>query len=179
MKILLHICCAPCSIHPFRELLKNDKDLVAGFFYNPNIHPFTEMEKRRGAIADYAKSINLDIVFGGYDMEDFFKNIGTNMQAPSRCRICWKMRLEKTAKYAKEAGFDAFTSTLLVSPYQDRQAILEIGSEIEDETGVKFLSDDWRSGFRQAQQCARENNIYRQKYCGCVFSEKERFAKNG
>ncbi len=173
MKILLHICCAPCAIHPFQELSKEDKNSVTGFFYNPNIHPFSEMDKRRRAAADYARKAKFNIIFGEYDTGDFFKNIGSNTEAPSRCLPCWKMRLAKTARRAKEEGFDAFTTTLLVSPYQDREAIVKTGSEISREFGVSFIDDDWRGGFKEAQKAARENDIYRQKYCGCVFSQKK------
>ena len=132
------------------------------------------MDKRRQAAADYAKKAKFDIIFGEYDVEDFFKGIEADIKAPSRCRLCWKMRLKKTAQRAKEEGFEAFTTTLLVSPYQDREAIVKIGSELAGEFGVTFIDSDWRGGFRQAQQAARESDIYRQKYCGCTFSEKER-----
>ena len=135
------------------------------------------MERRRRAVADYAAGASFNVIFTEYDMENFFKTIGPNIEAPSRCRICWKMRLEETARYAKKEGFEAFTTTLLVSPYQERRAIMEIGSELSAEFGVKFLDNDFRDGFRAAQQFAREHNMYRQKYCGCIFSEKERFCK--
>ena len=178
MKILLHICCAPCVIHPLRELAEESENSITGFFYNPNIHPYAEMEKRRQAVADYAIKKGLEVIFGEYDMENFFKNVGTNVEVPLRCHICWRMRLYKTARYAKEQGFGAFTTTLLVSPYQDNQTIMKIGSELDNEFGITFLDKDFRSGFRSAQQLAREHDIYRQKYCGCVFSEKERFCKD-
>ena len=176
MKVLLHICCAPCAIHPFQELSKEARNSVTGFFYNPNIHPFSEMDRRRRAVADYADGGGLRVIFGDYDAEAFLRKLGTSTEAPSRCRACWRMRLEKTARRAREEDFDAFTTTLLVSPHQDRGAIVEIGSEAAGKFDVRFLDDDWRAGFRQAQQAARENNIYRQKYCGCIFSEKERFS---
>lgn len=177
MKVLLHICCAPCAITPFSELTEKNGHSLTGFFYNPNIHPYSEMEKRRCAIADYAAGKKLEVIFGDYDIENFFRDISGNMDAPSRCRICWRMRLRRTASVAREKGFDAFTTTLLVSPYQGREAILDIGRELSKESGVKFIDCDWRDGFRAAQQLARERDIYRQKYCGCVFSEKERFNK--
>jgi predicted adenine nucleotide alpha hydrolase (AANH) superfamily ATPase len=159
-----------------RELTKENNS-VTGFFYNPNIHPYAEMEKRRHAVADYAGKEGLEVIFADYDMENFFKNISTNIESPLRCHICWKMRLYKTAQYAKDEGYSAFTTTLLVSPYQDRQAIVKIGSELNDKLGIEFIDTDWRGGFRTVQQFAREQNIYRQKYCGCIFSEKERFQK--
>jgi len=171
MKVLLHICCAPCVIHPLRELTKKNKNSITGFFYNPNIHPYAEMEKRRQAVADYAIKENFEVIFGEYDIENFFKNVGANIEAPSRCLICWQTRLYKTAECAKEKGFDAFTTTLLVSPYQDQAKIVEIGNECGHKLGVEFLSKDFRSGFRLAQQHAKESGIYRQKYCGCVYSQ--------
>ena len=135
------------------------------------------MDKRRRAVADYAAGAGFNVVFAEYDTENFLKTIGANTEAPSRSRICWRMRLEKAARYAKTKGFEAFTTTLLVSPYQERRAIVEIGSGLSDESGVKFIDSDFRDGFRAAQQFAREHDIYRQKYCGCIFSEKERFSK--
>ena len=135
------------------------------------------MERRRKAVADYASKEGLKIVFGEYNTEDWFKKICDDTKAPSRCHICWRVRLHKAAQYAKKNGFDAFTTTLLVSPYQDREAIVKIGSEISSESGVKFLDNDFRGGFKAAQQLARESDIYRQKYCGCIFSEKEKFCK--
>ena len=174
MKILLHICCAPCAIHPFRELIKSGENEVTGFFYNPNIHPASEEEKRRQALTDYAKKENFEVIFGKYDVREFFKRIGAEQEAPSRCKICWRMRIEKAAEIAKTERFDAFTTTLLVSPYQDRESITEIGAECGRSFGVQFLAADFRDGFRSAQEKAREHGIYRQKYCGCVFSEKER-----
>ena len=150
---------------------------MTGFFYNPNIHPFTEMEKRRQAVADYAAREDLQVIFGTYEMDGFFRALGGVFDAPARCGICWRMRLAEAAGFARDNGYDAFTSTLLVSPYQDRDAIVEIGNDLARESGVKFIGDDLRDGFRRAQQFAREHGIYSQKYCGCVFSEKERFCK--
>ena len=179
MKILLHICCAPCVIYPLQELAEKGLNSVTGFFYNPNIHPYAEMEKRRRAVADYAKEANFEIIFGEYDAAAFLRNIGGNKEAPSRCLLCWRMRLAETARRAKEKGFEAFTTTLLVSPYQDREAIVKAGTELGAEFGVAFIDSDWRGGFREAQQAAREGGIYRQKYCGCMFSERERFSAKG
>ena len=177
MKILLHICCAPCAIHPLRELAGTGDNTITGFYYNPNIHPFTEWEKRRRALIDYAQSQKLDVIYGGYEIERFFGGLKGEFESPGRCLSCWRMRLAATACAAKEGGFDAYTTTLLVSPYQDRDTIVNIGKELSDEAGVVFLGEDYRTGFRQAQQLARERGMYRQKYCGCVFSERERFQK--
>ena len=177
MNILLHVCCAPCLIHPFRELSLIDNNSVTGFFYNPNIHPFTEFKARLDAAKGYSDTIGMKLIVHKYDMENFFKRLGPNIEPQNRCGICWRMRLHETALYAKENGFDAFASTLLVSPYQSREDILKIGWHIADEQKIEFVDRDWRPGFKEAQAFARENNIYRQKYCGCVFSEKERYCK--
>ena len=177
MKILLHICCAPCSIHPYRELKLKDTDSIAGFFYNPNIHPYTEYQKRKNAIKDYSGKTGFPVTIHKYDTENFFKALSGNEKAPGRCRICWRMRLEETASFAKENRFDAFTTTLLVSPYQDQDKLREIGVDISKKFGLEFLYKDFRNGFRFSQQEAKEKSLYRQKYCGCVFSEKERYKK--
>lgn len=174
MRILLHICCAPCAIYPFKELIKKSGNDVTGFFYNPNIHPAEEETRRRQALADYAEKENFAVIFGDNDAEEFFKRIGDKQEAPLRCEICWRMRLEKTAETAKREHFDVFTTTLLVSPYQNQDAIKEIGAECGSRFGVKFLAVDFRGGFRDAQEEAKDEGMYRQKYCGCVFSEKAR-----
>lgn len=173
MKILLHICCAPCSIHPFSELLKEGGNSITGFFYNPNIHPAEELEKRRDAVSAYSKNEDFDVIFGEYEPDKFFKETSDHAEAPGRCSICWRMRLRKTAEHAKRGRYDAFTTTLLVSPYQDREEIIKIGSECGKEFGVDFIASDFRGGFRKAQDEAREHGIYRQKYCGCIYSQKE------
>jgi len=172
MKILLHICCAPCSIHPFNELLKDKISRITGFFYNPNIHPAEEYEKRRRAFIEYSEKNGFDVIFGEYEPEAFFKEIGTLTEVPERCAICWRMRLSKTAECAKNNGCDSFTTTLLVSPYQNRQEIIRIGAECGKRFGVEFIGSDFRDGFRQAQEEAKSQGIYRQKYCGCKYSQR-------
>ncbi|MDD5679765.1 MAG: epoxyqueuosine reductase QueH [Candidatus Omnitrophica bacterium] len=174
MKILLHVCCAPCAIHPFRELIKNSANEVTGFFYNPNIHPAEEEKRRRQALTEYAKKDNFGVIFGEYNAEEFFRKVGDKQESPLRCGICWRLRLEKTAETAKSAKFDAFTTTLLVSPYQNQDMIKEIGADCGRKFGVQFIAVDFRGGFRDAQAEARNSGIYRQKYCGCVYSQKER-----
>lgn len=177
MKILLHICCAPCSIHPYRELKLKDSDSITGFFYNPNIHPYVEYKQRKDAVEDYSKKTGNSIVFHKYDIENFFREVSGNEELGARCKICWRMRLEETANFAKLNGFDAFTTTLLVSPYQDQDQIKQIGRDVSRRVGVDFLYKDFRDGFRDSQKIAKEKGLYRQKYCGCIFSEKERYEK--
>lgn len=177
MKILLHICCAPCSIHPYKELELDKQNSLGGFFYNPNIHPYAEYKHRKTALEEYSKKIGLRVIFHKYDAERFFKHVSGNEKFGARCAICWRLRLEETADYAKLNGFGAFTTTLLVSPYQDQDRLREIGMDISKKSGVDFLYKDFRPGFKSCQDEAKRLEIYRQKYCGCVFSEKERYEK--
>ena len=179
MRILLHICCAPCSIHPYRELKSTDTDSISGFFYNPNIHPFTEYQERKKALEDYSRKTGFPVVFHKYDVENFFREVSGNEALLTRCRICWRMRLEETANFAKNNGFDGFSTTLLVSPYQDQEEIKRLGMDVSKRCGVNFLYKDFRSGFRSSQQEARQKGLYCQKYCGCIFSEKKRYEKSG
>jgi epoxyqueuosine reductase len=175
MNILLHICCAPCSIYPFKELLKNPDNKVTGFYFNPNIHPEDEYTKRRSAIEAYSKNNNLEVIYPEYEPDHFFMKILNNEEAPGRCRICWQMRLEKTSLYASKNGFDSFSTTLLISPYQDHLVIRAMGEDIARRSSINFYYRDFRNNFREAQDDAREKNLYRQKYCGCKYSEEERF----
>ena len=177
MKLLLHTCCAPCLIYPYESLRQQGYE-VEGYFYNPNIHPLSEHKNRKRAIVDYSKANNILVhIEEAYIPEDFFRVVVNNEQSPQRCHLCWKLRLEKTAKFAKDKGIDSFSTTLLVSPYQDIDKIKQIGEEISKEQGVKFVSEDFRVGFRDAHKKAKEIGLYCQKYCGCIFSEMERYAK--
>ena len=176
MKLLLHTCCAPCVIHPF-EALKGEGFKITSFFYNPNIHPYTEYINRKGALEDYSKRYKIPVVFHKYDIENYFRRISGNEGLGARCRLCWQMRLEETALFGTQNNYDLFTTTLLVSPYQSQSIIKAIGEETGDKYGINFLFKDFTGGFRKAQDKAREENLYRQKYCGCVFSERERYDK--
>jgi len=176
VKILLHVCCAPCALYSFEHLEKRGHT-AEGLFFNPNIHPYTEYKARLKSIEDLALSEGLKMSYGDYGLDDFLACIGDNTKNPGRCSACWRMRLEETARCAGEDGFEAFTTTLLISPYQDQEELKKIGSEIEGKTGVKFYYADFRKGFRQSQHASREKGFYMQKYCGCIFSEKERYEK--
>lgn len=177
MKILLHTCCAPCLIYPRQRLCEKDFE-VAAFFYNPNIHPYTEFKKRSDALKEYTDKNNITVYFyEEYDIENFFQAINNNEEEPKRCTACWRLRLKKTAQKAKELGFDAFTSTLLVSPYQSQEIIKDIGDSIAEEEGVEFYFEDFKPDFKLAQKEAKELNLYMQKYCGCLYSERARYIK--
>jgi len=173
MKLLLHICCAPCVIYPFRRLKEKGYE-VAGLFYNPNIHPFAEYKNRRLALESYAKDNSIEVFYPEYMPQDFFRAVNLKESTPLRCEHCWGLRLQETARCAKQNGFNAFSTTLLVSPYQGQDALKRLGLQAARQAGVDFYYEDFRPGFRQAHDQARAQGIYCQKYCGCLYSEIER-----
>ena len=173
MKLLVHTCCAPCAIEAV-DRSKKDGFKVTGFFYNPNIHPESEYNKRKDESLKYFDSEGLELIEGDYESQSFFTKVKENQIPPKRCLICWEMRLNKTSTFAKEKGFDSFTTTLLGSPYQNHKALKGICERLSDEKKIKFYYKDFREGFKKAHNLAREKGIYCQKYCGCVFSMVER-----
>ncbi|MBQ6831154.1 MAG: epoxyqueuosine reductase QueH [Oscillospiraceae bacterium] len=175
MKTLLHICCAPCA-NQCIEVLRGDKIEVTGFWYNPNIHPYTEYRARRDCLRDYAGQIELPLIEkNDYALRPFVRAVAEDLD--HRCGKCYEMRLFETAKAAKEGGFDSFTSSLFISPYQNFDLMQETAQRAAAEYGVEFLFRDFRPYFRAGQEKARELGFYMQKYCGCVFSEEERYIK--
>ena len=174
MKLLLHICCSPCALYPAKKLLGTKFKEVTGFYYNPNIHPPSEYKKRRDALQDMEEQLNLKVIYPPYEMEEYFKKISSIKNSLERCRLCWELRLLETAKFAKENNFDSFTTTLLISPYQNHELVKEICQKISRENNIDFYYEDFRKGFRESQEEAKKHDIYRQKYCGCLFSELER-----
>ncbi len=172
-RLLLHICCGPCGIYPFQKL-NEEGFAVDGFFYNPNIHPEEEFDRRREAVYEFSRKNLFKVNFNDYSPEDFFDKTEPSMEKGKRCLTCWTLRLRKTALFARENKFDCFTTTLLISPYQDQAKIREIGENISREEGIGFFYRDFREGFRDSQSMAREMGLYRQKYCGCIYSRVER-----
>lgn len=177
MKILLHACCAPCLIHPAEELKLNGFEVTA-YFYNPNIHPLAEYKNRQAAFKDVAAITPVEVIYAEYNPREFFNAVNFKENTPERCLACWSLRLEQSAKFAKEKKFDCFSTTLLVSPYQDQQALKDIGGRIARKEGVDFYYRDFRPGFRQAHKLAKQHGIYCQKYCGCIYSEIERWKQS-
>ncbi len=174
MKVLLHTCCAPCSIKCI-EKLKDDNINPTVFWYNPNIHPFKEYQIRRDTLIKYVKNNNIDYLeHHEYGLRHFISDIYPYM-GKERCEFCYEMRLSKTAEYAKKIGFDAFSTTLLISPYQRHEMIKKIGEKFEKKYNIKFLYRDFRPYFSDGQDEARKMNFYMQKYCGCIFSEEDRY----
>lgn len=176
MKLLMHTCCAPCSIYCIDSLRQENIEPTI-YWYNPNIHPYIEYKTRRDTLKEYTKSIHIEAIFEeDYGLDEFCKNVICDLE--NRCAsYCYRVRLEQTAKFAKENGFDTFTTTLLVSPYQKHDELKKIGEELAIKYGLTFLYRDFRVGFRQGQAKARELGLYMQKYCGCIFSEEDRYLR--
>ena len=174
MKLLMHTCCAPCSVYCIDELRSEGIEPTL-YWYNPNIHPYTEYKLRRDTLKEYAESIKVNAIFEEeYGLNEFTKNVINDLK--NRCvNYCYKVRLEQTVKYAKKNGYDAFTTTLFVSPYQRHEAIKELCEELSQRYNIEFVYRDFRIGFREGQAKARELGLYMQKYCGCIFSEEMRY----
>lgn len=175
MNTLLHICCAPCA-NMCIDTLRADGFAVTGFWYNPNIHPFTEYRSRRNCLREYAQTIDLQLIErNDYGLRPFVREVASDIE--HRCVKCYEMRLYAAAQTAVENGFDSFTSSLFISPYQKHDLMREVAERAADEYGVQFLYRDFRPYFKEGQARARELGFYMQKYCGCVFSEEERYLK--
>ena len=172
MKLLLHTCCAPCLIYPLNRLKKSGYEVTC-FFFNPNIYPSLEYQDRRKALIEYSTHCDAQVFYPEYMPSEFSEAIIEHLSKPSRCEICWTIRLKRTANFARMNGFGAFSTTLLVSPYQDHEALKRIGYEIAAKEGVFFRYEDFRPGFRKAQAEAKSLGLYRQKYCGCKYSQEE------
>lgn len=171
--ILLHICCGPCTIYPLK-ILREDGARVSGFFFNPNIHPYREFKKRLATLREYAASVSLPLeIDGTYELEPFLK--GAMDFGKDRCLYCYRTRLEKVFEKGRENGVDAVTTTLLYSKYQRHDDIKTIGQELSSASGMPFLYRDFREGWQEGVDESRRMDMYRQPYCGCIFSEKERY----
>lgn len=172
----MHTCCAPCSVYCI-DSLKKDGIEPTIFWFNPNIHPYMEYKARRDCLKDYVKTVGVKAIFQeDYGLDEFCKNVVSDI--PNRCvNFCYRKRIGETAKYAAKNGFDAFTTTLLVSPYQKHEELVAVCEEMAALCGIEFVYRDFREGFREGQKKARELGLYMQKYCGCIFSEEERYQK--
>jgi len=176
MKVLLHICCGPCSIWPVKNLRKDGIN-VMGFFYKHNIHPYTECLKRQETVQNYAEQINLRMIYQeGYDLEGFIQNVV--YREADRCRYCYHERLRSTAMLARRGKFDYFSTTLLYSKFQNHELVKSIGESIGKSVGVPFFYQNFREGWKEGVETSKQLGMYRQQYCGCIYSEKERFFKS-
>ncbi len=177
MRVLLHICCAPCAIYPLKIMREKGID-VFGFWYNPNIHPFTEYKRRLETLKEYAAQANLRMIWRDrYELDEFLQGVVFREAFGIRCRFCYHKRLEATAQVAKHGKFDAFTTTLLYSKFQNHNLICEIAETLAKKHGVNFYYEDFRKGWKEGIEISRQLGMYRQQYCGCIYSERDRFAK--
>lgn len=173
MKLLLHTCCGPCAIYPV-ETLRQDGVEVMGFFYRHNIHPYTECLRRQETLAEYAASIDLKVIFQeGYDLEGFLQRAA--FRESNRCEVCYHDRLAAAAHMARTGKFDAFSSTLLYSRFQKHDMIRAIGEAAGKRIGVPFYYRDFRAGWKYGIETSKRLGMYRQQYCGCIYSEKDRY----
>jgi predicted adenine nucleotide alpha hydrolase (AANH) superfamily ATPase len=173
MKLLLHICCAPCAIYPVKELRSQGVD-VTGFFYNHNIHPYQEYRKRLDTVQAYAGLVDLEVVCRDeYRLEEFLGAVAG--QPDQRCLYCYSSRLEVAARTAAELNFPVYSSSLLYSRYQKHEVIREMGERIGKKYGVRFFYEDFRRGWQEGIALSKQMALYRQQYCGCIYSEKERY----
>jgi predicted adenine nucleotide alpha hydrolase (AANH) superfamily ATPase len=177
MRILLHTCCGPCALYPLRTLRAAGHE-VTGFFFNHNIHPYQEYARRRDAVLQMAEQENMPLILrDDYDLEGFLANVAAAPQ--ERCSYCYASRLRATAQAAAEACFEAFTASLLYSRYQKHDQIKTSGEQLGSEFGVPFYYHDFRPGWQEGIKASKELGLYRQQYCGCIYSEKERYWRKG
>ena len=171
MKLLLHTCCGPCLSGVYGVLADEQIDMTA-YFFNPNVHPQAEFEKRVGAFLDFTSRTKMKIVMNDmYGREMFEKEVLT--AKGERCVNCYRLRLEATAVHAAKNGYDEFSTTLLISPYQKHEKIRAVGEELAVKHSIRFMYRDFRPYYRESQRIAREMGLYRQKHCGCFLSEAE------
>ncbi len=174
-KLLLHTCCGPCSIYVVEQLSKDYE--VTVYFFNPNIHPRKEYLARRDEIKKYLDKIKVEFVEGEYNTKDWFNRIKGLEKEPEkgkRCDICFELRLGKTAEKAKQDNYDYWAATLSISPHKDIKKINSIANKLAKQYKVPFLDKDWKknNGFKIACDMSKQENFYRQNYCGCIYSQK-------
>ncbi len=174
MRLLLHICCGPCLVYPL-SVLREQGIETRGYFFNPNIHPYTEFKRRLESLADYAEMENMPmIVRDDYPLEEWLRAV--TYRESERCSHCYHLRLSAVARAAKNSGFDAFSTTLLYSKFQSHERIRAIADSAAKEAGVGFHYQDFRMGWQEGIEGSKSAGLYRQSYCGCIYSERDRFA---
>ena len=174
MRILLHICCGNCAIYPVK-MLREQKHEIAGYFYNHNIHPYQEFKKRLDTTRQYAEQTQLQLtVDEEYRLEEFLTAVAQTPE--TRCIYCYQSRLRATAQQAKKLDFEGFTTTLLYSRYQKHQEIVAYGEQLAQEFELRFHYEDYRTGWNEGIRSSKEMGLYPQQYCGCIYSDKERYA---
>lgn len=173
MNVLLHICCANCAIYPVLSLRDAGHE-VTGYFFNHNIHPYQEYRQRLQAVEEYAAETALPVIYRDeYLLEDFLARVAA--EPLGRCTYCYQSRLKQAAEYAAHAGYEAFSTSLLYSRYQNHALIRKLGEEIGRHYGIAFLYEDFRIGWQKGIKVSKAMGLYRQQYCGCIYSEKDRY----
>jgi predicted adenine nucleotide alpha hydrolase (AANH) superfamily ATPase len=182
-KVLIHVCCAHCAAYTAEHWRREGYE-IAGFWYNPNIHPYTEHQQRLESMRLLAVKIDLPLIIAeDYDMPEYFRMVAGHEE--ERCRRCFELRLTRTAEVASEKGYDAFTTTLLISPHQKHELIKETGERAalqqaqgeRGEKGPAFLYADLRKRYSDSRHITKPMELYRQQYCGCIYSERERYSE--
>ena len=173
MNILLHICCANCAIVP-TKYLRSAAHQVTGYFFNHNIHPYQEYRRRQEAVQDFARASDLSVIYqDAYLLEDFLAEVAADPS--SRCAYCYQSRLQEVARLAAANGYQGFSTSLLYSRYQNHNLIRELGEELGRLFGVDFIYEDFRTGWQEGIATSKSMGLYRQQYCGCIYSEKDRY----
>lgn len=173
LNLLLHVCCANCSIIPVK-ILREMNLHVDGFFFNNNIHPYTEFRRRLVTAQEYAEKVNLDLIIREeYLLESFLANVAS--EPDTRCEYCYSSRMDEAARYAAENDYDYFSTSLLYSKYQNHEMIQQIGNEMAKKYAIKFWYEDFRTGWQEGIRLSKGMELYRQQYCGCIYSEKDRY----
>ncbi len=177
----MHACCGPCSSYVLEYLSQYfDIDI---YYYNPNIDTIEEFDKRTKEVQRLVKTAtfirNTEVIVAPYEkelFEEIAKGLEHEKEGGARCKKCYYLRLEKTSKYAKEHNYDYFSTTLSISPYKDADALNNIGKKLEEKYGIKYLYSDFkkRNGYKRSIELSKEYNLYRQDYCGCIYSKLER-----
>lgn len=171
----MHICCSNCSIYPLQLMLSKNID-VKGLWFNPNIQPYTEYVKRLESLNKLQRLWDFDIEYiDRYPLDEFLKAVAG--RGADRCAICYAIRLDKTAAEAKKMKCDGFTTSLLASPYQKFAIINKVGKEMANRHNISFYSEDFRTGWQISKTLSTELGLYKQKYCGCIYSEMERYRR--
>jgi len=178
MRLLFHACCAPCAAYPITKLRGDRSTEVVGFWFNPNVHPFEEYRRRLETLKRWASSADVDVIYDErYPLEEYLRGaLDFEAAGGERCRFCYRVRLEETARVASREGFDAFSTSLLVSPYQKHSVVAEEGERAAAGADVPFHYADLRPLWKESVRMSKERGMYRQPYCGCVFSERDRYA---
>lgn len=174
--LLLHTCCAPCAEFPLVQLREEFGIEPVSYYFNPNIHPLYENQRRLDTLREFSAKKSLELIV----REDCDEERWRSFKSPKKedhCRYCYGTRFAESARYAAEHGFKAFTSTLFVSPYQNVELMKKIGEDCAARYGIEFLFIDFRPGYRTGQEMAKADGLYRQRFCGCIYSLGESFFK--